>query len=175
MLPFFKKEVLPFFRFLDLSPGSHFILNGTAPALTDALHRAGLAHATLLINFTPDADAAIASGRNFADAIAPGQEALVVNILHPHPPDDWPGARAAAALFAFTRHAALAWAPRRIRVNAIGLGVSPALPDQPAECAAQAAGAAPAAPATTADIAATILAMWHFPSMTGQLIRLGAA
>jgi hypothetical protein len=59
-------------------------------------------------------------------------------------------------------------------VNAIGLGVSPALPDQPGASAVQAAGPAPAAPAATADIAATIRAMWHFPSMTGQLIRLGA-
>ncbi len=150
------------------------ILNGTAPALADALTQAGLAHATLLINFTPDADAAIASSQDFADAVSPGQEALVVNILPAHAADDWPGARAAAALFAFTRHAALAWAPRRIRVNALGLGVTPTLADQPAESAAQAAGPAPAAPATTADIAATILAMWRFPSMTGQLIRLGA-
>jgi NAD(P)-dependent dehydrogenase (short-subunit alcohol dehydrogenase family) len=58
-----------------------------------------------------------------------------------------------ALLWAFTRHAALAWAPRRIRVNAIGLD---------------------ATPAAHADLAATILAMWRFPSMTGQLIRLGA-
>jgi len=175
---FFQKEVLPFFVwYYDLT--TSFTLFGTAPALIDALAHAGLTPApppaaTLLINFTPDAEAAIASGRNFADAIPPGQEALVVNILHGHLPDDWPGARAAASLFAFTRHAALAWAPRRIRVNAIGLGVSPALPDQPPDTAARAASPAPAAPATASDIAATILAMWRFPSMTGQLIRLGA-
>ena len=97
-----------------------------------------------------------------------------MSILHPHARDDWPAARDAAILWEFTRFAALAWAPRRIRVNAVGLGVSPVLASQPPEGSGQAAGSAPAQTATPSDIAATILAMWGFPSMTGQLIRLGA-
>jgi hypothetical protein len=100
-----------------------------------------------------DTEHAIASAEKFADAVPPDQEALVVNILRAHAPDDWAGARTVALLWAFTRHAALAWAPRRIRVNAIGLDASHA---------------------ARADLAATILAVWRFPSMTGQLIRLGA-
>ncbi len=150
----------------------HFILNGTHPTLGPALHAAGLDSAALLINLDPDT--AIASAEKFADAVPPGQEALVVNILYAHAADDWNAARAAAILWAFTRHTALAWAPRRIRVNAIGLGISPVLPSQPAESAGQAAGPAPSVPATVQDLVATVRAMWEFPSMTGQLIRLGA-
>jgi NAD(P)-dependent dehydrogenase (short-subunit alcohol dehydrogenase family) len=123
--------------------------------IAPAIEAAGFAVVTgppalLLITNT---DQAIANAEKFADAVPPGQEALVVNILQAHAPDDWVGARAAALLWAFTRHAALAWAPRGIRVNAVGLDATPAAP---------------------ADLAATILAMWDFPSMTGQIIRLGA-
>jgi NAD(P)-dependent dehydrogenase (short-subunit alcohol dehydrogenase family) len=130
--------------------------------------------ATLLVNLATDADAAIARATALFEATAPGQEALVINMLHAHAPDDWQATRAAATLWAFTRYAALAWAPRRVRVNAIGLGLSPAAPGQPAEESGRAAGAAHAPPATPADLAATILAIWRFPSMTGQLIRLAA-
>jgi NAD(P)-dependent dehydrogenase (short-subunit alcohol dehydrogenase family) len=130
--------------------------------------------ATLLVNLAYDADTAIARASALFNAMPAGQEALVVNILHAHAPDDWAATRAAATLWAFTRYAALAWAQRRVRVNALGLGVSPALPGQPAEESGRAAGQAPSAPATPADVAATILAMWRFPSMTGQLIRLAA-
>jgi hypothetical protein len=129
---------------------------------------------TLLVNLAPDNEAAIARATAVFDATAAGQEALVINILHGHAPGDWPATRAAATLWAFTRYAALAWAPRRVRVNAVSLGVSPTLPDQPAEESGRAAGQAHAAPATPADLAATILAIWRFPSMTGQLIRLAA-
>jgi hypothetical protein len=155
------------------------LLHGTPDDIRDALCAAGFTlavapPAVLLVNQLADADAAIANAKFFADALPPDQEALVVNILHPDTPGDWPSARAAALLWAHTRHAARAWAPRRIRVNAIGPGVSPIVPGQPALSSGQAAGPAPAAPATPADIAATILAMWEFRSMTGQLIRLGA-
>jgi hypothetical protein len=158
------------------------ILHGTAEsglaALPAALLAAGIepTHtppAEILINLSPDADRAIASAEKFADAMPPDQEALVVNILHAYSPADWQGARAASILWAFTRHAALHWAPRRVRVNAIGLADSPTLPTQPPEASGHAAGPAPAAPASLADIACTILAMCRLPSMTGQLIRLG--
>jgi hypothetical protein len=134
----------------------------------------GAAPAALLVNLGGDAGSGIAAAERFAADAAEGGESLVVNILHAHARDDWPAARDAALLWAFTRHAALAWAPRGIRVNAVGLGVSPVLAGQPPEASGQAAGAAPAARATVADIAATIVAMWRFASMTGQLIRLGA-
>jgi len=137
-----------------------FTLNDTPPA-------------TLLINLTGDPADTIAAAEQFAKTAA-DEDSLVVSILHPHASDDWPAARDAAIIWAFTRHAALAWAPRRIRVNAIGLGVSPILSTQPPEASGQPAVPAPAAPATPGDIAATIIAMWGFPSMTGQLIRLGA-
>ncbi len=155
-------------------PGS-----GVFAGISGALHSAGFSPvpsppAGLLISCAGDADAGIASARAFAEAVPPDQEALIVNILPAYARGDWGGARRAALLWAFTRHAALEWAPRRIRVNALGLGVFPALPDQLPEEAGRAAGAAPAAPATPEDVAATILAMWRFPSMTGQLIRLGS-
>ena len=130
--------------------------------------------ATLLVTASGDADAAIAAAYAFAGALAPRQHALIVIILRAHAPDDWPAARTAATLWAFTRHAALAWAPRGIRVNAVGLGISPNLPGQPVEESGRPAGPAPAAPATPDDLAETILAIWRFPSMTGQLIRLAA-
>ena len=154
------------------------ILHGLAdPFLASALGAAGFAvsdapPATLLINLGGDPTAAIDTAERFAEAAR--EDALVVTILYPHAADDWPAARDAATLWAFTRHAALAWAPRGIRVNAVGLGVSPVLATQPTEASGQPAAPAPAQSATPSDIAATILAMWGFPSMTGQLIRLGA-
>ncbi len=130
--------------------------------------------ANLLINLIQDAQAAIDAASRFAAwEAAPASDRLVVTIIPPSNPADWEGTRQAALLWAFTRHAALAWAPRRIRVNAIGLGTAPRLPSQPQEHAAHAASGSPADPATPADVANTILAMWRWPSMTGQLIRLG--
>jgi hypothetical protein len=148
------------------------------------------ARASLLINLTEDADAAIDAATRFASWDATGTEdRLVVNVLRAHaaPADsaaahaaaahtasDWPRIRGQTALWAFTRHAALHWAPRRIRVNAIGLGTSPGLPWQGQEDTARAAGAAPQMPASQASIVACLMAMWRWRSMTGQLIRLGA-
>jgi hypothetical protein len=154
------------------------ILNGPGnPFLAKALGSAGFAlsdapPAALLVNLGGDATAAIATTERFAELAT--EDSLVVSILRSHAPGDWPAERDAAILWAFTRHAALAWAPRRIRINAVGLGISPVLATQPPEASGQPAGQAPAQPATPSDIAATILAMWGFPSMTGQLIRLGA-
>lgn len=85
-----------------------------------------------------------------------------MHVLHASKTNDWKTARDATVLWAHVRHAALAWAPRRLRINAIGIGINPAQLSH-----------APAAPATQADIAATVLAMWQLPSMTGQVIRLG--
>jgi hypothetical protein len=147
--------------------------------LPDTLRAAAMtrdtAKASLLINLSEDEDAAIEAATRFAswDPVD-GEDRLVVNVLRAHTAPDWPKTRAAAALWAFTRHAALHWAPRRIRVNALGLGISPLLPGQGQEDAARAAGAAPQMLATQAEIAACIMAMWRWRSMTGQLIRLGA-
>ena len=155
------------------------ILHGPPdPFLASALGAAGFTlgdapPATLLVNLGGGAASAVASAERFAENARDG-EALVVSILHAHAREDWPVAQDTAILWEFTRYAALAWAPRRIRVNAVGLGVSPVLATQPATASGRAAGPAPAQSATPADVAATILAMWRFPSMTGQLIRLGA-
>jgi NAD(P)-dependent dehydrogenase (short-subunit alcohol dehydrogenase family) len=146
---------------------------GLFATLADAVR--GAASATALLVQAPcDPDAAIAAATAFADALLPNEPALIVTILQAHAPGDWPAARMAATLWAFTRHTALAWAPRGIRVNAVGLGISPTSPDQPIEESGRPAGPAPAAPATPDDLAETILAIWRFPSMTGQLIRLAA-
>jgi NAD(P)-dependent dehydrogenase (short-subunit alcohol dehydrogenase family) len=148
-------------------------------ALPAALAAAGFAlgmapPARLLVNCGGGTQAAIDAAQAFAAAAPGGEDALIVNILRAPEAPDWPAAREAATLWAFTRYAALEWAPRGIRVNALGLGISPVLADQPPEDAGQAAGRAPAAAATPADVAGTILAMLGFTSMTGQLIRLGA-
>jgi NAD(P)-dependent dehydrogenase (short-subunit alcohol dehydrogenase family) len=144
-------------------------------AVRAALDDAGFGDAppaTLLVQQSQDAAAIIATARDFAGAVPDDAEALVINILPRSTLTDWPAYQSAALLWAFTRHAALAWAPRRIRVNAIAFGEVPSLHDQPAEDAGRAAGPAPAAPATPEDLAATVLAIWQFPSMTGQVIRL---
>ena len=130
--------------------------------------------AQLLLNLSGPAAAFISAAEAFAAAHPPGTDALIISLLPPPAVQDWPAARNNAELWAFTRHAALAWAPRRIRLNAIALGTSPTTPDQPPESAALPAAPCPALPATHADILATILAMWRFSSMTGQMIRLGA-
>ncbi len=109
----------------------------------------------------------IARSRQFAAEHAP---ALIITLLAAPPSGlDHLGHHAAnAALWAFTQQAALEWAPRGIRVNAIGLGTSPTTPFTPTEQAAT-----PSRPATPEDIAAAIQAIAAWPSMTGQLLRLG--
>ena len=149
------------------------ILGGTR-AVTAPACEAGHAQADILLNLIQEAEAAISAASGFAaQPGASGQDRLIVTVIRQTRAGDWDGARQAALLWAFTRHAALAWAPRRIRVNAVGLGIAPALPAQPSEQSALAAGPAPAHQPTPADIAGTIMAMWRWPSMTGQLIRLG--
>ena len=104
-----------------------------------------------------------------------GLDAVIVTILPPSPAGLGPGAQhqAVGALWAFTRAAALQWAPRGIRVNAIGLATSPGGPFEPQEQAGRAAFAMAATPATPEDVIRTILAMAAWRSMTGQIIRLG--
>lgn len=80
---------------------------------------------------------------------------------------------AVASLWAFTRQAALAWATRGIRVNAIGLGSAPFGPDEAEDQAGRGATEVMAPPAGIEDIVRTVRAMAELPSMTGQNIRLG--
>jgi NAD(P)-dependent dehydrogenase (short-subunit alcohol dehydrogenase family) len=130
----------------------------------------------MLINAdqAPDAAAIIARSTQFASGMP---EALIITLIPSAPPGlaHFPLHQAAATLWAFTRQAALEWAPRKIRVNAIGLGAAPFGPfeaeDQAGRAAADIPGTATADPA---DIARTIRAIAGFPSMTGQIIRLGA-
>jgi NAD(P)-dependent dehydrogenase (short-subunit alcohol dehydrogenase family) len=134
--------------------------------------------AALLVNLPGDTEEAIGAATRFAEA-APddGADRLVVNVLDAAPPPgaaDWPAIRHAATLWAFTQYAALAWAPRRIRVNALSVGAAPASPWQPPESAARAASAVPSARANEADMQSAILALARWRSMTGQMIRLGA-
>jgi NAD(P)-dependent dehydrogenase (short-subunit alcohol dehydrogenase family) len=123
----------------------------------------------------PDPPEVFARSRRFADTIPAGEEALIVTLLN-QTDGGLPALPryAAAALWAFTRQAALDWAPRRIRVNAIGLGCSPAGPFETTGAAFGAAASVPAKPASLADIARTLRTMAGLPSMTGQIIRLGA-
>ena len=132
----------------------------------------------LLVNADPAPDSATIIKRCEAFAATQtqtGPESLIVTLL----PTVEPGLsqfalhQSVATLWAFTRQAALEWAPRRIRVNAIGLGTAAFGPDEPFDQAGRNAAAVLAAPATLADIAATIRAMAEFASMTGQIIRLG--
>ena len=101
----------------------------------------------------PDADSVVRRCQQFADEAGAGG-ALVITILHAPPPglDHFHRHAARAVLWAFTQQSALTWAPRRIRVNAIGLGPGPA---------------------SIEDVARTLHAIATLGSMTGQMIRLG--
>ncbi len=145
------------------------------PALENLLSREIFAQ-KLLVNADPRPDSAtiIARCEMFADEAPPGG-ALIVTMLPSPPPglEDFALHQAVATLWAFTRQAALEWAPRGIRVNAIGLGVAPFGIDEADDQAGRGAAMVLAKPATLADIAGTIRAMAGFASMTGQIIRLG--
>jgi NAD(P)-dependent dehydrogenase (short-subunit alcohol dehydrogenase family) len=121
----------------------------------------------------PDGATIIARSTAFAAGSA---DSLIVTLLRAARPglQDFPCHAAAAILWAFTRQAALEWAPQRIRVNAVGLGVAPFGPYEADDQAGRAAATCPAAAASLDDIAETIRAMVEMPSMTGQIIRLGA-
>ena len=109
----------------------------------------------LLINLAPAANLAIAAATAFADAAsAAGGDRLVVSIWQKPAPADWDANRYAAEMTAFTRYAALAWAPKQVRVNALIID------------------AAATAGSSQSSIAATVLALWRWRSMTGQAINL---
>jgi NAD(P)-dependent dehydrogenase (short-subunit alcohol dehydrogenase family) len=134
------------------------MLFGGSAAIETALSGAGFrrgAPASLLVNAeaVPDIDAVVARCMAFAKALPDRQEGLIVNILTKRCGGlaDWQAGATAAGLQNFTRDAALAWGPHRIRVNMIEL-----LGDVPDD-----------------DLAATVLLMTRLPSMTGQTISLG--
>jgi len=135
-----------------------------------------LAHILIQAYATPNPQTTITRCTTFAATIPEGTEALIITILTTPPPglDHIAHHTANAAIWAFTQQAALAWAPRQIRVNAIGLATSPTGPFDPQEQSGRPAGPAPAAPATLDDIIRTIEAIAAWPSFTGQIIRLGA-
>ena len=103
--------------------------------------------ATILVTWTADAELAMAAATRFAAVTAP--EGLVVHLWQAGAPD-WQAKCHAATMEALTRHTALQWAERRVRVN----------------------GVAGSAAVTADDLAATILALSRWPSMTGQVITL---
>ena len=162
-------------------PASHIAgLNGKdafSRQLLAALQHDQPQSCALLVNASRHAtpEATMAHSTAFMQAADPGTDTLIVTILHQPPPGPLQLTRKcqAAALWAFTQGAALAWAPRGIRVNAIGLATSPAGPFEPQEQAGRAAGDAPASPASMADVARTLGLMVACPSITGQIVRLG--
>ena len=131
----------------------------------------------VLVNADPGAAAAevLARARDFANTLPAGQEGLVITLLHACPPglDAFDGHAANATLWAFTQQAARAWAPRRIRVNAIGLSTSVSGPFEPVEQAGRAAAPVPAVAATLDDVVRAVRFLVACPSITGQVVRLG--
>jgi NAD(P)-dependent dehydrogenase (short-subunit alcohol dehydrogenase family) len=151
------------------------IAGGPDPALAALLSEATY-DMPVLINADPHPDSAAIIARTTAFA-AEAAGALIVTLLPKAPPglQHFALHQAAATLWAFTRQAALDWAPRKIRVNAIGLGTAPFGPFEADDQAGRAAADIHAtARHDPADIARTIRAIAELPSMTGQLIRLGA-
>jgi NAD(P)-dependent dehydrogenase (short-subunit alcohol dehydrogenase family) len=128
--------------------GCHGPLHAT---LTAALAGQAIPMPTLVnADLQLDAARVIARSTEFALGVRAG---LVITLLRPAPPGlaAWHVHEANAALWAFTRQAALEWAARGIRVNAIGLGEG----------------------AEDDDVARTVLAIRAWASMTGQIVRLG--
>ena len=146
---------------------------GRASALAQALASIPGLPLPVMINVDvwPNLAALIQRCGSFAES-AESRDALILTILTAA--DDtgtleWQ--MAAAGAWAFTRHAALAWAPRGVRVNMIGLGASP--PPDPDPVARGRGAPVHARPASVEDAVRTIHAMVAWPSMTGQFVRLG--
>ncbi len=149
---------------------------GEWPALAHALADGPDPTLPVLVNLgvRPGLDALVQRCRRFAESCE-GGEGLVVGILTPAADagtlDD---ELAAAGAWAFTRHAALAWAPRRIRLNMIGCGIG--LPaDTDPVALGRSAARLDAEPVGIDDVVRTVRAIAGWPSMTGQFIRLGGA
>ncbi len=162
-------SILPVFQVAG-GPG------GMATRLSARLAAGGAPlHCLVNADAAPDAACVVARCQDFAAARPRDQPSLIVTLLHAAPEGlaHLAAHAAQAALWAFTRQAALDWASRGIRVNAIGLGTSPAGPFEPTEQAGRSACAMPEAAATLDDIVRTLRAIAAWPSMTGQIVRLG--
>ena len=115
--------------------------------------------------------------QEFARALPEGAEGMVLNMLDQRvwslTPHFVSYTASKAALWSLTQSMALALAPRRIRVNAIGPG--PALPS-PRQSATQFAAQCASVPlghGTGPDeIARAVLALLCLPSVTGQMLAL---
>ncbi len=124
--------------------------------------------ALLNLDAESEPETIIDRSERFAASAAAG--ASIITLIHSG--GDWRAARRFACVSAFTRHFARDWAARGIRLNALCIGA-----DGPAgwNGTAHDAGAVASLPATPRDIARVLVAMLGFPSMTGQLVRLGGS
>jgi NAD(P)-dependent dehydrogenase (short-subunit alcohol dehydrogenase family) len=130
--------------------------------------------AGMLVNLAEDPQAVMDAAHAFAAQTSGCEsERLIVNVSAVPRPDEWDRTKAAAIIGAFTRHAALAWAPAHIRINSLCIGAT-----RPHGLAAHHRSATTRVTSPTGashyDVVQTILAMWRWRSMTGQMIRLGA-
>ncbi len=115
--------------------------------------------------------------QDFARLLPAGHEGMVLNMLDERvwslTPHFISYTASKAALWSLTRSMALALAPRRIRVNAIGPG--PALPS-PRQTAAQFAAQCASVPlgrgTDPGEVARAALALLCLPSVTGQMLAL---
>ncbi len=153
------------------------ILSGEAAAESADLHRALMrefapqpvepAAASLLITLTQDSARAMAEACAFA-AAQPDEDPdrAVVMVLPAPPSPDWSDVERGATMWAFTRHAALSWAPRRVRINLISIGVDLAQPWSRPRPGLR--------PVPDQDVIAAIQAIRRWPCITGQSLCLGA-
>lgn len=112
----------------------------------------------------------------FVSGLTEGAEGLVVNLIDQRvwnlTPNYTSYTVSKAALWALTRHLALALAPR-VRVNAIGPGVALPAPGQSEAEARALAEAAPLGRSTSPEeVAAALRFLIATPSITGQMIAL---
>lgn len=115
--------------------------------------------------------------QDFARMLPPDREGMVLNMLDERvwslTPHFISYTASKAALWSLTRSMALALAPRRIRVNAIGPG--PALPSarqSEAQFAAQCASVPLGHGTGPEEIARAAMALLCLPSVTGQMLAL---
>lgn len=112
--------------------------------------------------------------QRFVAGLAAGSDAVVLTICNAAARDAVGPGMTEAAVGAFTRRAALALAPRRVRVNAIVLDASLAGNGMEA-LAPQSSGGTNGRlqPGSTAhDLGCVVTAILSYPSMTGQVLRL---
>jgi hypothetical protein len=142
------------------------LLAGCPPAIEGAV-QAELRDAGYSVSES-EPETIIDRSERFAASAAAG--ASIITLIHSG--GDWRAARRFACVSAFTRHFARDWAARGIRLNALCIGAG-----GPAgwNGTAHDAGAVASLPATPRDIARVLVAMLGFPSMTGQIVRLGGS